>query len=384
MEIIYKNINDIKEYKNNPRKNNEAVGAVAESIKEFGFKVPIIIDKNSVIVAGHTRKKAAEELGLTEVPCIIADDLTPQQIKAFRLADNKVAEKAEWDFELLDVELEDIEMDMSGFGFDLEVEPIELEAVEDNYDFSESVEPRTKPGDVWQLGRHRLMCGDATDINAVKTLVGGVLIDLVITDPPYNVAIVGGTEEELTIKNDDMQDDEFIDFLRESFACMAAVLKEGGVFYVWHASRTQKDFEIALNDNGLVVREQLIWNKNTLVLGRQDYQWKHEPCFYGWKDGASHNWYSDRRQTTVFDFDRPTRSREHPTMKPVELFDYQIKNSSKQGDAVLDLFGGSGTTTIACEQNGRDAFLMELDPYYCDVIIDRWETFTGEKAVKLD
>lgn len=209
---------------------------------------------------------------------------------------------------------------------------------------------------------------------------GGVLIDLVITDPPYNVAIVGRTEEELTIKNDDVQDDEFIDFLRESFACMASVLKEGGAFYVWHASRTQKDFEIALNDNGLVVREQLIWNKNTLVLGRQDYQWKHEPCFYGWKDGASHNWYSDRRQTTVFDFDRPTRSREHPTMKPVELFDYQIKNSSKQGDAVLDSFGGSGTTMIACEQNGRNAFLMELDPYYCDVIIDRWEQLTGEKA----
>lgn len=206
---------------------------------------------------------------------------------------------------------------------------------------------------------------------------------MLLTDPPYNVAYEGKTKDALTIQNDKMGSSQFKEFLTDAFSAAVAVMTEGGAFYIWFASREHCNFENALNEAGLQVRQELIWKKNTMVLGRQDYQWKHEPCLYGWKDGAAHNWYSNRSQTTVLEFDRPQRSEDHPTMKPVELFAYQIQNSTKKGNIVLDLFGGSGTTIIACEQTGRIGYCMELDPKYCDVIIKRYENLTGNKAVKI-
>ena len=385
MNIINIELKKIKQYEKNPRKNDEAVGPVAESIKEFGFKCPIILDKDNVIVAGHTRYKAAKRLKLKEVPCIVADDLTEEQIKAFRLADNKVGEIAEWDFDLLNMELESISFDMSSFGFNILNEE-EKEIEEDEYDLEEKLknieEPKSKYGDIYQLGNHRLMCGDSTKIEDVEKLMNGVKVDLLITDPPYNVNYEGGNG--LKIKNDNMDNDNFRKFLTDAFSTADSVMKEGAVFYIWHADSEGYNFRGACFDNNWKVRQCLIWNKNSMVMGRQDYHWKHEPCLYGWKDGASHLWASDRKQTTILDFDKPTKNAEHPTMKPVKLFDYQIKNNTKKDDIVLDLFGGSGTTLIACEQNGRISYNMELDPKYVDVIIDRWEALTGEKAILLN
>lgn len=384
MNIIDVEIDKIIDYENNPRNNENAVDAVAASIKEFGFKVPIVIDKNNVIIAGHTRKKAAMKLGLKTVPCIVADDLTPEQVKAFRVADNKTAELAQWDFGLLEQELgelAELDFDMEQFGFE-ETEIPQTEIDEDEVpEVDEKNEPITKLGDIWKLGRHTLMCGDSTSIDDVEKLMNNNEADLLITDPPYNVAYEGKTEDALTIENDSMSNDDFRQFLVEAFAAADNVMKNGASFYIWHADSEGYNFRGACFDNNWQVRQCLIWNKNSMVMGRQDYQWKHEPCLYGWKDGASHNWYNDRSQTTVLNFNKPQRNGEHPTMKPVELFDYQIKNSSKKGDNVLDLFGGSGTTMIACEHNGRNAYIMELDPKYCDVIIKRWETLTGKKAV---
>ena len=333
MNIKYMTPGELVPYDKNPRINDQAVDLVANSIREFGFKQPIVIDRNNVIIAGHTRWKAARELGLERVPCIMADDLTPAQVKAYRLADNKVAEASEWDFDLLDEE------------------------------------------------------------------------------PTYNVAIENS--QGMTIENDDMDSANFQEFLTAAFENMSDHLKAGGAFYIWYASHTHMDFEQSLNNAGLEVREQLIWNKNSLVLGRQDYQWKHEPCLYGWKDGASHYFINNRALTTVIDDDeldldamkkdelkalvqriletypdvtvinekKPAKNDLHPTMKPIKLIARLVKNSSRTRENVLDLFGGSGSTLIACEQLNRKCFMMEYDPRYADVIIDRWEQQTGEKAV---
>ncbi len=401
-------------YDKNPRINDNAVDLVANSIREFGFKQPIVIDKNKVIIAGHTRWKAAKQLGLDEVPCVLADDLTPAQVKAYRLADNKVAEASEWDYDLLEEELDGIlDIDMSDFGFDTEEEDT-AEAVEDEYEPDIPEEPVSKRGQVYQLGEHRLMIGDSTNAADVASLCDGEIMDLVVTDPPYNVAIENS--QGMTIENDDMDSDNFYDFLVQAFENMNDHLKAGGVFYIWHASRTQRAFEDALNAVGLEVREQLIWNKNALVLGRQDYQWKHEPCFYGWKDGTSHYFINTRALTTVIDDDeidldamkkdelkdllqkileaypevtvinekKPAKNDLHPTMKPIKLIARQVKNSSRTKERVLDLFGGSGSTLIACEQLDRKCYMMEYDPRYADVIIDRWESQTGKKAVLLN
>lgn len=384
MNIVYKSVDDIIPYVNNPRNNEPAVDKVASSIKNFGFKVPIILDKDGEIVAGHTRLRAAEKLGMDEVPCIVADDLTDEQVKAFRLADNKVSEFAEWDEQLLKIELDLIgEIDMLDFGFediDFNLEEVE----EDDYEVEVPEEPKSKPGDVYQLGNHRLMCGDSTSIDDVLQLMDGKKVDLFLTDPPYNVNYTGKTKDALKIENDKKEDGEFRQFLVDAFSTAHEVMKEGAVFYIWHADSEGYNFRGACNDVGLPVRQCLIWNKNSMVMGRQDYHWKHEPCLYGWKPGAGHLWASDRKQTTILDFDRPTANKEHPTMKPVRLFDYQIQNNTKKEDVVLDLFGGSGTTVIACEQNGRHAYTMELDPKYVDVIVDRWEEMTGEKAVLVE
>lgn len=380
MQIVQKKMGEIFPYEKNPRKNDEAVKYVTESIREFGFKVPIVIDKNGVIVAGHTRYKAAKNLNLKEVPCIIADDLNEDQIKAYRLADNKVAEKAEWDFDLLSGELDELfDFDMTLFGFEFAAEE-EEEAVEDDFDAELPEEPYVKLGDLYQLGNHRLLCGDSTKIDDVEKLMGGELADLLLTDPPYNVDYEGKTKDKLKIENDKMDNDSFRQFLVDAFSNADMVMKPGAVFYIWHADTEGYNFRGACYDTGWEVRQCLIWSKNSMVMGRQDYQWKHEPCLYGWKDGAGHLWASDRKQTTILNFDRPTKNTLHPTMKPIPLFDYQIKNNTKGGDIVLDLFGGSGTTVMACEQNGRRAFTMEFDPRYAQTIIERWEQFTGNKA----
>lgn len=390
MQIISKKIEEIKEYENNPRNNDNAVEYVARSIKDFGFKIPIIVDKNNVIVAGHTRYKAAKELNLTEVPCIVADDLTDEQIKAFRLVDNKSAELAEWNLELLNIELENIhDIDMNLYNFELS----ELldNVIEDDYEIELPEEPKTKHGDIYKLGNHYLMCGDSTKESDVAKLMNNNKADLFLTDPPYNVALGNHDTPEtarqrhrrtdgLIIMNDKMSDNDFLDFLTKCFSIAKDNMKDGASFYIWHADNESLTFRQALKNSGLELRQTLIWNKNAITLGRQDYQWKHEPCLYGWKDGASHSWFSDRSQPTVLDFKKPSKSEDHPTMKPIELFAYQIKNSSKVNDIILDTFGGSGTSIIACEQLNRLCFTMELDPRYCDVIVDRWETFTNQKA----
>ena len=377
MKIVNKNVDDLIPYVNNPRKNDAAVDAVASSIKNFGFKVPIIVDSEDEIVAGHTRLKAAKKLGLEEVPCIIADDLTPEQIKAFRLADNKVAEFSEWDMDLLMVELDDIDIDMAEFGFD-NVEFIE-EVEEDDFEIEVPEEPKAKLGDIYQLGRHRLMCGDSTGED-VNRLMDGVEADMYLTDPPYNVSYVGKTADALTINNDEMDDSKFREFLYKAFKSADSVMKEGASFYIFHADSEGYNFRGACFDNEWVIRQCLIWVKNSIVMGRQDYHWKHEPILYGWKKGSAHKWYSDRKQSTVLEFDRPTRNAEHPTMKPISIISYLIGNNTRSGDIVLDNFGGSGSTLIACEQLNRICYMMELDPKYVDVIINRWEEYTGKKA----
>lgn len=393
-------IERVHPYDKNPRNNDGAVEATANSIKEFGWQQPIVVDKDGVVIVGHTRLKAAKKLGLDKVPVTVAEGLTSEQVAAYRLADNKTGELADWDLGLLDDELASInDLDMSDFGFtDAELDAAlgddDGEAQDDGFDEEPPEEPTSKLGEVYQLGRHRLMVGDSTDPAQVETLMGGQKADLLLTDPPYNVALgMGGSADEarkrhrrtdgLVIKNDKMDDDDFRKFIAAMMAAAKSNMKPGATFYVWYASNFSYELFGAAKDVEWQVREVLVWNKSAITLGRQDYQWKHELCLYGWNDGGSHNWYSDRKQSTVLDFDKPSSSKLHPTMKPVPLFDYQIKNSSKAGDNVLDLFGGSGTTMIACEQDNRNAYLMELDPRYADVIIKRWEEFTGKKAERV-
>lgn len=385
MNIIKKDISAIKLYNYNPRNNDKAIDVVANSIKEFGFKVPIIIDKNNIIVTGHTRYKASIKLGLDSVPCIIADDLTEEQIKAFRIADNKTSEIATWDSELLNKELKelsDLKINMLDYGFK-EIELNFNDEIDDYIIDEEEIKnsiPKSKRGEVYKLGNHILMCGDSTDIKDVKKLVGNNKMDLLITDPPYNVNYSGKTKDKLTIQNDNLENNDFKNFLKKSFNAADLVMKKGAVFYIWHSDTESLNFRQACDEINWDIRECLIWNKNAFVMGRQDYQWKHEPCLYGWKPGASHIWNGDRKQATVIDLNKPVRSELHPTMKPVELFSYQIRNSSNKYDNVLDLFGGSGTSLIACENLNRHCYTMELDPRYVDVIIKRWEESTGKKA----
>ena len=381
MNVFEKKISEIRPYEKNAKKHDKRqIANVAESIKQYGFVQPVVIDRDGVIVIGHCRVDAAKKLGMKTVPCVCVDDLTPEQVNALRLVDNKSNESA-WDMDLLAEELPGL--DLSAFEFDWGVLKTAMEeAVEDEApEVDEEFEPVTKQGDVWQLGRHRLMCGDSTSVECVQKLMGGQQVDLLLTDPPYGINYTGKTKDALKIENDAKSDDDFISFLKLAFEAADSVMKPGAVFYIWHADSKAHIFRMACQMAGWEVRQVLIWVKNSMVLGRQDYQWKHEPCLYGWKEGAGHLWASDRKQTTVLEFDRPTANKEHPTMKPVALFDYQIKNNTKGGDIVLDLFAGSGTTVVACEQNGRRAYAMEYDPRYCDVIVKRWENLTGEKAV---
>ena len=382
-------IEKLKPYKNNARPHSdEQIEKIAKSMKEFGFINPVLVDGDLNVIAGHGRILGAKKLGMKEVPCLFIEDLTEEQKRAYIIADNRLAEDAGWDKELLKIELEDLKnmnFDITLTGFELEdfdFSMDETEVIEDEFDETVPEEPTSKKGEIYKLGKHFLMCGDSTDINDVEKLMNGVKADMLLTDPPYNVDYEGGTG--LTIQNDNMDDETFREFLRVSFFNANSVMKEGAVFYIWHADSEGYNFRGACHDIGWKVRQCLIWCKNTLVMGRQDYHWKHEPCLYVWKEGASHLWTSDRKQTTVLEFDRPSVSKEHPTMKPVGLFDYLIKNNTKKDDIVLDLFAGSGTSIIACEQNGRIAYSMELDPKYVDVIISRWEKLTGQQAERIE
>ena len=405
-------IAELTPYERNARTHSdEQIEKIKNSIREFGFISPVIIDENNMILAGHGRVQAAKEMGMTEVPCRQITNLSYDQKRAYILADNKLSDMAGWDEEMLRQELAAITLDMADFGFDDIIdEPTEL--VEDDFDETEDkVEAVAKTGELYQLGEHRLLCGDSTNEEDVWHLMGEELADLVVTDPPYNVNV--SNSDGLTIENDNMDEAAFVDFLDEAFANMSRHLKEGGAFYVWHATNSVVAFKTTLEGNGLEVKQELVWNKNQLVMGRQDYQWKHEPCFYGWKPGAAHYFTDNRTYTTVINdkpleidkltreeaikalkkvyalentilnYDKPKHNDLHPTMKPLDLMGHQIKNSSRPGEIVLDLFGGSGSTLMACEQLGRKCRVMEYDPHYVDVIIARWEKMTGKKAIKL-
>lgn len=420
MKIVDKPIEWLRPYENNPRNNEQAVEAVANSIKEFGFKVPIVATIDGEIVNGHTRFKAAKFLKLKTVPVLIADDLTEEQIKAFRLADNKTGELAEWNVELLYGELDELDgFDMTLFGFediDFSLDDFEEDEKEtgEEVDIDSEEKPKVEYGDIFQLGRHRLMCGDSTSAEDMARLIDGAVIDLYVTDPPYNVAYQGGTDEAMTIMNDSMDDVSFRQFLRDAFAVANNHLKPGGAFYIWHADSEGLNFRAAVKETGWLLKQSIIWVKNAIVLGRQDYQWKHEPCLYGWKDGASHYFVDNRSlatvieedeenlkemtkselisyiktmqdtsPTTVFYEDKPVRNDIHPTMKPLKLIARCVLNSSKKGDKILDSFNGGGSTLMVCERSERIGYAMELDPVYVERTIKRWEEETGLTAEKV-
>ena len=377
MEIVMMNIDEIIPYENNPRKNDDAVEAVANSIKNFGFKSPIVVDANKVIVNGHTRLKASKLLGLTMVPVIIASDLTEDQCRALRLADNKTAEIASWDKKLLMQELESIDweglqMDMTDFGFDNIFDSKPQEVTHDDFEEGQYIPatPYSMQGDVYLLGRHRIMCGDSTNPEMVKTLLNGNKADMIFTDPPYNVNYEGSDGQ--SIQNDNMGNEEFYNFLLSVYKNMFDSIKEGGSIYVCHADSEGLNFRKAFIDAGFKLAQCLIWVKNSFTMGRQDYQWQHEPILYGWKPGAGHYFVDDRSLSTVWFYDKPKHNDLHPTMKPLELVGQGINNGSLLGQLVLDLFGGSGSTLIACEQAGRINYSMELDEKYADVIVKRF------------
>lgn len=379
MQVQSIKISEVKPYDKNPRKNDDGVEAVANSIKEFGWQQPIVVDKDNVIIVGHTRYKAAKKLGMDKVPVVVADNLSPEQVKAYRLADNKTGELTDWDMGLLDDELADIaDIDMSDFGFDLDLGDDEAKVQEDDFDEEVPEEPKSKLGQVFQLGRHRLMCGDSTNPEMVKKLLGGVKADLLLTDPPYGIDYQGRTKDKLKIQNDSLGDSDFIEFLVKALDSAKSVLKRGSSIYMWYSQVRSLAFYAAMKEAQIAPKQQLVWVKSNITMGKP-YRNKYEPCIFATLS-KDYCWYSDNSQPTVMNFDNPKKNKLHPTMKPIALFDYQIKNSTKSGDVVLDLFGGSGTTIMACEQDGRNACVMEYDPKYVDVIIKRWEDFTGKKA----
>ena len=389
-------LSDLHPAEYNPRvalaPEDEEYKRIKRSIETYGYVDPIIINSDGTIIGGHQRYNVLLDLGYDTAHVVIVD-LDKNAEKALNVALNKIS--GEWDDEKLCDLLQDL--DLSGYDFSLtgftrsELDGLQLklgvgEAVEDeDFDVDKAVEecekPVTKRGDLWIMGGHRLLCGDARNVDDMARLMGGAKADILLTDPPYNVDYVGKTKDALKIDNDRMSNADFRAFLLEAFTAARQSMKAGAAFYIWHADSNGYDFRGACMDAGWKVRQCLIWEKDILVLGRQDYQWQHEPCLYGWNEGAGHAWYSDRKQTTILRFDKPTRSKEHPTMKPVPLFGYLVQNSSKPGDIVLDPFSGSGTTVIAAEQLDRTAYVMELNERYCDVIVKRWEEQTGEKAV---
>lgn len=386
-----------------------------KSIEEFGFLTPCLIDKDFNIIAGHGRVMAAKELNIKKVPCVFVEGLSEQQRRAYILADNRLGELGEWDMDLVAQELnaltdDGFNIDLTGFTIDDAI--VDGEAVSDIVDKSMEEYMNqidlsiTKVGQIWELGAHRLMVGDSTKIEQVLDLLGGGMVDLLVTDPPYNVDVKSANN--LQIENDNLKDSEFETFLYNCFSNAAAVMKQGAAFYIWHADSNGYVFRKTVTDAGMEIKENLIWVKQHFSLCRQDYQWRHEPCLYGWKPGAPHYFSEKRNISTIIDSidnlkdgtledyqrfveelkesstvmlaQKPLVDDLHPTMKPLELIEKQVKNSSREGENVLDLFGGSGTTLLVCEKLKRKCFMMEYDPRYADVIISRWEELTGKKA----
>jgi len=385
LAMEYVKVDELTPYEHNARLHGDIdVEQIAKSITKYGFNDPIgVYGKDNIIVEGHGRLMAAKRLNMETVPIIHLDHLSDEERREYAILHNWTAEQSKWDFKELEEELKELDFDDFELGFEFEEET--EDAVDDDFEIEVPEEPTSKLGQIYQLGRHRLMVGDSTKLEDVSRLCNGQLVDMLLTDPPYGVSYESnGAKNKMTIQNDSLEGKEFVDFLFNAFKAADENMKPGAVFYIWHADAKAWYFREACRLLGWEVRQCIIWAKNSMVLGRQDYQWMHEPCLYGWKEGASHLWASDRKQTTIMNFDKPKRNDMHPTMKPVPLFDYQMKNNTKGGDIVLDLFGGSGTTMIAAEQNGRTAYLMEYDPKYADVIIKRWETLTGEKAVLVD
>ena len=412
MKIVMVGVDVIHPYAKNAKNHDKKqIKNISKSIEQYGWTKPIVLDRNNEIVIGHGRYFAAQQLKLKEVPCVYVENLSDEQVRALRIADNKLNESS-WDLKTLADELEGLDFGNIELDFDMDVNVKKVR--EDNYDPQPPKEPKAKLGDVYRLGRHRLMCGDSTVLSDVEKLCDGAGMDMLLTDPPYNVALgTGGMyqsddghagahdikENGAFLLNDDLPDEEFRQFLVDAFSNAQMVMKKGAAFHIWHADSERYNFESAVRLAGLVMRQTLIWVKNRATLSRQDFQWQHEPalygekilpygeteeygnehetCTYGWIDGAGHYWFKNRKQCTVLYFDRPTTSKEHPTMKPILLFDYEMKCNTLVDENVLDLFGGSGTTIMAAEQNGRKAFVMEYDPKFVDVIIHRWLTFTG-------
>lgn len=373
-------------YVNNARTHSpEQIGKLRSSLREFGFINPIIIDRDFGIIAGHGRVLAAREEGIKEVPCVFVDHLTEAQKKAYIIADNRMALDAGWDEELLRVEIEALQaeafdLSLTGFGDDELADLLgadEKEVEDDDYDLSEALEKAAfvEKGDVWVVGKHRLYCGDATNADDVSKLMDGHRANLIVTDPPYGVSFK--SKSGLTIQNDSMKDEEFYNFLRKAFDNMVAHMESGGAAYVFHADTEGLTFRKAFVDAGFHLAGVCIWAKNSLVLGRSDYQWQHEPVLYGFLQNGKHRWYSDRKQTTIWNFDKPKRNANHPTSKPLDLLAYPIGNSSQENSIVLDTFGGSGSTLMACEQTGRICYTMELDEKYASVILRRYVDDTG-------
>lgn len=383
---------DLVPYARNPRKNDPAVQRVAASLKEYGLvKNSIVVDEDMVLITGHTTTKAMQALKWATAPEVTqVFGLTEAQKKAYRIADNKLGELAAWDDELLALELDDLkvldfDLDQTGFD-DKELGKIlgaGKDASEDDYEPPAVIETDIQRGDLFALGRHRLLCGDSTIAEDVARLMGGKKADMMFTDPPYNVDYVGKTADALKIPNDKMDSDAFRAFLTRAFSRAIECAKPGAAAYVCHADSEGYNFRGAFVDAGWLLKQCIIWEKQHFVMGRQDYQWQHEPILYGWKPGT-HHFYGGRNLTTIWKVDRPSASREHPTMKPVALVALAVQNSSKGEDIVLDPFLGSGTTLVACEQLGRTCYGMEISPQYCQVIIDRWENLTGQKAEKVD
>ena len=371
-------------YVNNARTHSpEQINKLRSSLREFGFINPVIIDRDFGVIAGHGRILAAKEEGIAEVPCVFADHLTEAQKKAYIIADNRMAMDAGWDEELLRVEIEALQaeaFDLSLTGFDdKELSDLfknDADVQEDDFDVDAELEKPTfsKTGDVWTLGRHRLICGDSTKADTFEVLMNGRKANLVVTDPPYNVNYEGTAGK---IKNDNLADEKFYQFLFDAFSNIEKVMADDASIYVFHADTEGLNFRKAFSDAGFYLSGCCIWKKPSLVLGRSPYQWQHEPCLYGWKKKGKHQWYADRKQTTIWEFEKTKKNTDHPTMKPIPLLAYPIQNSSMSNTLVLDPFGGSGSTLIACEQTERDCYTIELDEKYCDVIVKRYIEQTG-------
>ena len=379
MQYYLANVSDLIPYIRNARTHSESqVAQIAASIKEFGFLSPILIAEDNTILAGHGRLAAARKLGLTKVPCVKESHLTETQRRAYIIADNKLSLNADWDEDILAIELSELQgadFDLDLLGFDeSELASIfedDKEVEDDDFDVEEELNKPcfSKAGDIWTLGRHRLICGDSTKEETYKRLMDGKRANLVVTDPPYNVNYEGSAGK---IKNDNMNADKFYNFLLDAFSNMEKVMADDASIYVFHADTEGLNFRKAFNDAGFYLSGCCIWKKPSLVLGRSPYQWQHEPCLYGWKKKGKHQWYSGRKETTIWEFEKPKKNADHPTMKPIALLAYPISNSSMSNTLILDPFGGSGSTLIACEQTDRSCYTIELDEKFCDVIVKRY------------